>query len=106
MPEKALFPQDQNVSPFGQQEPHLPPPSKGGHRAGSKPANGITPHASYFPAHHPVGIMPSMKWNAEMFCGKSRSPRSADSAAESRIEAALRQPCEDSLLALPETANC
>ena len=32
---------------------------------------------------------------------------SADSAmAESRTEAALRQPCEDSLLALPETANC
>ena len=112
MPEKfSAFPRTRaclHLANRNPAPPHLP--AKGDvelRLAGRKLANGLThktSHASYFPAHHPVGVMLPIKWNAVMFRGKSRSPRSLQTPLWQRAEP--RQPCEDGLLAMPETANC
>lgn len=93
--------------------PHLAngnPPGKGGQKAetgrqetGQWDKN-KTSHAGYFPAHHPVRVMPSVKWEQ---CGVLRNVKiieiSADPlmAESRRLDRALRQPREDRLLALP-----
>lgn len=98
MPEKfSAFPRTRVCLHLANRNPPPPYlPAKGDvelRLAGRKLVNGIThktSHASYFPDHHPVGVMPPMRWNAGMFRGKSRSPRSLQTLLWQRAE--LRQP--------------
>ena len=97
MPEKfSGFPGPEYVPIWPTRTASSPRPAKGAvelRLACRKLTNGIThktSQASYFSAHHPVGVMPSVKWNAEMFGGKSRSLRSLQTLVWQTAE--LRQP--------------
>lgn len=103
------------MSPFGQQEPRSsPPPSKGGRRAETcRQETGQWNNTQNISCQL-LSCSSSSGRNATNeveHCDVSWKVKitkiSADSVmAESRTEAAPRQPCEDGLLAMPETANC